>query len=249
MTVTFAVAVLVASLLGSVHCAAMCGAFTCFYSQSSSGSPGQLKGHAAYNLGRLLAYLVLGLAAGMLGVGLGQVGLLAGVTRLAPIIAASMMIAWGLHALLLARGVKVPSPTPPAAWRGLMSRGIASVHDRPPVVRAAVTGLATGLLPCGWLHLFVLTAAGTGSPLRGAVLMAVFWLGTLPMMLSVGFGLQRLVGPLRARLPEVAAVLVVMLGGLSLAAHLGAPGTTWLHRLTPAVPVASAAAESAELVE
>ena len=72
--------------------------------------------------------------------------------------------------------------------------------------------------------------------------MAVFWLGTLPMMLAVGLGMQRLLGPFRARLPELAASVVLLLGVLSLAGHFKIlPGATWLHRLTPAVPVADGA--------
>lgn len=69
-----------------------------------------------------------------------------------------------------------------------MGGALRRLMDRPPVVRAAATGLFTTLLPCGWLYAFVVTAAGTGSgtPLHGAALMAVFWLGTLPMMLTVG---------------------------------------------------------------
>jgi len=63
----FALVVLVASLLGSVHCAAMCGAFTCLYANPvERGRPigGELPPHLAYNLGRLAAYVALGALAG-----------------------------------------------------------------------------------------------------------------------------------------------------------------------------------------
>jgi sulfite exporter TauE/SafE len=33
-----------------------------------------------------------------------------------------------------------------------------------PEVRAAILGLGSALLPCGWLYAFVVTAAGTGRP-------------------------------------------------------------------------------------
>ena len=54
---TFALAVLVASLLGSVHCAAMCGAFTCLYAPAGSTWRESRNAHAAYNVGRLAAEL------------------------------------------------------------------------------------------------------------------------------------------------------------------------------------------------
>lgn len=50
--------------------------------------------------------------------------------------------------------------------------------------------------------------------------MAVFWTGTLPVMLSLGAGLQRLTGPLRARLPVVTAATVVVLGLLTISGRL-----------------------------
>jgi sulfite exporter TauE/SafE len=112
-----------------------------------------------------------------------------------------------------------------------------ALRDRPPTVRAAATGLLTTLLPCGWLYAFVATAGGTGSALGGVIVMAAFWAGTVPMLLGVGFGVQRVFGPLRTRLPVVSAVLVVAFGLLAISGRMRAPmaGDT-AHRHAPAVP-------------
>jgi sulfite exporter TauE/SafE len=90
----------------------------------------------------------------------------------------------------------------------------------PPIARSGAVGLATALLPCGWLYAFVAVAAGTGSPIRGALAMTLFWSGTLPVMLTLGAGLQRMAGPLRARLPVVTAAVVVVLGLLTIGGRL-----------------------------
>ncbi|MEO8000019.1 MAG: sulfite exporter TauE/SafE family protein, partial [Gemmatimonadaceae bacterium] len=58
-----AVGILTASMLGSIHCAGMCGPFVCFYA-GGPAKPVQLRSHAWYNLGRLLSYLLLGATAG-----------------------------------------------------------------------------------------------------------------------------------------------------------------------------------------
>ena len=51
-------AVLVASLLGSLHCAGMCGAFVAFAVIGSPGhQPSRVALNTAYNLGRLITYL------------------------------------------------------------------------------------------------------------------------------------------------------------------------------------------------
>jgi sulfite exporter TauE/SafE len=240
--VTFALAVLAASVVGSVHCAAMCGAFACFYAAGPSRGRGEEgRAHLTYNAGRLVAYLALGAAAGVVGAGIERAGALAGVQQGAAIVAGLLMIAWAVHALLGAGGVRVAGPAVPGAWRRAMGQAVARVRTSPPVTRAWVTGLATALLPCGWLWAFVVTAAGTGSPARAALTMAVFWTGTLPMMIAVGAGARRLTGRWGARLPVASAAAVLVLGVLSVGGRLGLPGTRWVHRLLPAVPVAEGA--------
>jgi uncharacterized protein len=237
---TFALAVLVASLLGSVHCAAMCGAFTCLYAPAGASWQDTRWAHAAYNLGRLVSYLLLGVLGGTVGAALSRAGLLAGVSNGAAVVAAILLMLWGLHAVMVATGARIAVVRPPEAWQHAMGEALQRFFGKPPVVRAAATGLLTTLLPCGWLYAFVVTAAATGSPVRGAALMAVFWVGTVPMMLAVGVGMQRLTGRFRARLPMVSAATIFLLGALSLAAHLDLlPASHVLHRWLPAVPAAS----------
>jgi sulfite exporter TauE/SafE len=216
-----ALGVLLASLLGSTHCAGMCGPFVAFYTGSEPDPRRRLAGaHIAYNAGRLLSYLTLGAIAGSIGAGLDRVGMVAGVGRLAAIVAGTLMVAWGTSVLLALRGVRVPLLHAPARLQRAVSTVVGRVRGWPPANRAAVTGLMTALLPCGWLYAFVATAGGTGNAVRAALVMAVFWVGTLPVMLSLGLGLQRLTGPLRARLPAITATVVVVLGLLSIAGRL-----------------------------
>lgn len=209
--------VLVASLLGSVHCAGMCGGFVCFY---AAGDGSGTRSHVAYNAGRLVSYLVLGLLAGATGAALDRLGMLAGVSRAAAIFSGTLMVAWGLSTLLAARGVRLLPST--GAWgaRNPLGSIIARVRGRSAIVRAGAIGLLTTLLPCGWLYAFVATAAGTGRIDHALLTMGAFWLGTLPMMLAAGYSVQRLSGPLRARLPMVTAAAVVVMGLLSIAGKL-----------------------------
>ena len=48
-------------------------------------------------------------------------------------------------------------------------------------------GMLNGLLPCGFVYFFAITAAGTGDPIYGALVMAIFGLSTIPAMFGVGF--------------------------------------------------------------
>jgi hypothetical protein len=216
--------VLGASLLGSAHCAGMCGGFVGFYAGASAGprrGPALLA-HLAYNGGRLAAYAALGAAAGALGAALDTTGgVLLGIQRIAAIVSGVLITLWGVRSLLEGLGARVPRLGAPAGLRTLTARGIRAVAAAPPHLRALVVGLATGLLPCGWLYVFLATAAGTGSAPGGAVVMAAFWLGTLPAMVSLGLGLQALAGPLRRHLPVACAIAMIVVGLLAIGGRIG----------------------------
>lgn len=228
-------AVLVASLLGSTHCAGMCGAFLAFAvagpEASGSGGPASTRSlvanrarlHAAYNGGRLLTYLILGALAGLLGAALDLGGAAVGLQRVAAALAGAMMIVFGGAALLRASGVRLQKLPVPGALQRFAIRGHRAAASLPPILRAAAVGLLTTLLPCGWLYAFVITAAGTGAPERGALVMGVFWLGTLPVMIGLGVGLQTLTGALRRHLPLATSLLIVAVGMWTLAGRLRLP--------------------------
>ncbi len=207
--------VLVASLLGSPHCAGMCGGFVTFY----AGGDGRARvlPHVAYNAGRLVSYVTLGAIAGLIGAGVDHMGALAGVGRAAGVLAGLVMVAWGLAALAAEAGLALRLPAAPAALKRPLTGALRSVHARPAPVRALVMGLVTTLLPCGWLYAFVAVAGGTAHPLAGALVMAVFWMGTLPVMAGLGLAAQTAFGPLRRRLPVFTATLLVVFGLLAVA--------------------------------
>lgn len=220
---TLVLAILAASLLGSLHCAAMCSGFVCFYAgvgpTAIRGSQG-FTAHAAYNTARLAAYLILGAAAGAAGASVDRSFAAPAGLRAAGLAAGVLMIVWGLARLAAEFGVRVPAIHGSSRAAALLGRTLARHRDHGPVARAALAGAVTGLLPCGWLYTFALTAAGTGSARTGAIVMLVFWAGTLPVLLTIAVGVQRLAGPFRRRLPALSASLLVALGALALSGRL-----------------------------
>lgn len=206
-------AVFIASLLGSAHCAGMCGAFLAFaVAGDQQASPNKAALHAAYNGGRLITYMTLGAFAGFLGAALDLGGSMVGLQRTAAALAGTMMVFIGLIAILRVSGIHIRKLPIPGAMQRLALQGHRAAAAMPPFSRALATGLLTTLLPCGWLYAFVITAAGTGNPGWGAATMAVFWLGTLPMMIGLGIGLQMLTGRLRRHLPIATSLLIVIVG-------------------------------------
>jgi uncharacterized protein len=209
--------IFMASLAGSPHCAAMCGPFLAFAAGQGASSRWTLTGW--YHAGRLVTYVTLGAVAGALGSGVERIGIQAGVSRLAAIVAGTIMVLWGLDTILAIRGVRSRLHAP-AAMQRLLGQVTHKVGGMPAPGRAFVTGASTALLPCGWLYAFVAAAGATASPARAALAMFVFWTGTLPVMAAMGLGLQRAAGPLRRSLPILTAAVVVAIGLLTIAGRM-----------------------------
>jgi sulfite exporter TauE/SafE len=215
--VTLLLGVFVASLLGSVHCGAMCSAFACM-------ANGNAQRGAWYHGGRLLAYVTLGAIAGALGAQLDRAGLIANVQRTAALVTSVALVVWGL--VQLRSAMRTRSFRGASQWGGVLGRLVSHTSAWDPRARATAIGLTTALLPCGWLWAFVATAMGTGSPPRAALVMVVFWSGTVPMLLAVAAGARRWGPVARVRWPLASASLVVLLGLGELASHLLMPTMT-----------------------
>ena len=205
--------VLIASVMGSLHCAGMCGAFLALAVCGTQCSKREAQtAHAFYHLGRLGSYVTFGLLAGILGSSLDFAAAFAGIQGAAAGIAASSMIVFGLVMLLRTLGARVPTLPLPAVWTQIASGMHRAALNQPPRRRALLIGVFTALLPCGWLWAFALVAAGTASPWRGALIMAVFWVGTLPMLVAMGASVRAVGGAFGRHMPLMASVAMTLAG-------------------------------------
>src|SRR5262245_17324964 len=194
-------AILLSSLVGSVHCIAMCGPLVSLHASARS-----IRLATVPSLGRLATYAPLGAAAGFVGHAIDLAGDLGTVQRGASVVAGVAIVAWGVWALASARGLAVPG------GGTLFRSGLVQIRSRRPAARAWLVGVLTGLLPCGWLWAFVVAAGGTGSAWAGAAVMGAFWLGTVPAMLGVLAFAGPLVDRIRARVPAISAIVLIALG-------------------------------------
>ncbi|NVB79859.1 MAG: sulfite exporter TauE/SafE family protein [Kofleriaceae bacterium] len=207
------------SALGSLHCVAMCGPLVGLH-----GGARSMRLALAHSLGRLTTYGLLGALAGLLGGALDLAGRLSGVQRIAMLTAGGAVIAVGLVHAARALGIRWLARER-TAKRPAFSSALVQLRTRKPQTRAWLMGTLTGLIPCGWLWAFVVTAGSTAHASAGALVMAAFWLGTVPAMVGVlGFA-----GPvfarLRARMPAVTALALIALGTATLALRWHDAGT------------------------
>jgi sulfite exporter TauE/SafE len=170
-----------------------------------------------------LAYATLGAICGLLGAALDLGGAMTGLHHLAAVSAGVMMIAVGVVVVLRWSGVRFPQ----LPGSGKLHRAVAlaqrSALKLGPTSRAGTIGLLSALLPCGWLYAFAIVAGGTASAVWGAAIMTAFWIGTVPILATVGVGVQALTGTVGRRIPVVMALLLVLLGLFTIADRLAIP--------------------------
>lgn len=225
-----ALSAFIAALIGSGHCAAMCGAFACASADVARESAGRLRAAAGYHGARLAAYVTLGLVAGAVGASVDAAVTIRGIVRPAALIAGAGLVLWGSGRMLALAGVRVPRLPSPGIGNGLIGRTLRGAAHRSPTTRAMLLGTVAPLLPCGWLYAFVASAAATGSPASGGMVMAGFWAGTVPALAAVTLGLHRLLGPARRFVPVATALALIAIGSMTVVRALHADAPLAHHR-------------------
>jgi len=200
-------------LLGSAHCIGMCGGITAALSLSLNGrSRTQLYGlMLTYHLGRITSYAIAGFLLAGLGWYLG--GLTPAVKMGLRYLAAGMLIAMGLYLTGWWRGLTQLEKIGQHLWRRIQPRASALLPIRSPANAWAV-GMLWGWLPCGMVYSALTWSAVQGEPLRGALLMAAFGMGTIPSVLLVGAFSRQLGSIIQARITRNLAGLLIMMLGL-----------------------------------
>ncbi len=218
--------VFVAGLLGSAHCIGMCGPFALIVGSQAANWKSNLGRQSVYTLGRVFTYSVLGAIAGAAGLYVQEN--LSTIVNAAAVLA---MIAGGflIYQGLAAAQVFTRRSTGPTKAGCFAREFFSSFLKAPGLQNLFLAGLFTGLLPCGLVYGFLALAAATRSPILGASLMAIFGLGTAPIMMLTGCGgsLLGLIG--RKRVFQFAAWCVVLTGVISIArgaGYLHFPGVT-----------------------
>ena len=191
-------------LLGSLHCAAMCGPLMLALPGLPGGAGRFVAGRLIYQLGRVTTYCLLGIMAGMVGKSI----LLAGLQRW-------LSLALGVAILagfLVSKKVGLSAPVVRLVT-GLKSAMSAQLHRRT-MASLTLLGMLNGLLPCGLVYVALAGAVARGTLAGGVIYMAVFGLGTLPMMLTMSLSGRLFPVSLRLKLRGAIPVGVCVLATL-----------------------------------
>jgi sulfite exporter TauE/SafE len=175
------------AILGSFgHCVGMCGGIVIAYSstkvQSNWNKSKQTLSHILYSLGRVVTYTILGALFGFLG----------SVTTFNSTTNGLFLIFTGLIMLLVGLSLfgklkfltLIEHSVSKQVWYQKSFKKLIASNS---LTSFYLLGMLNGLLPCGFVYFFAITAASTGSVIYGALVMLIFGLSTIPALFSLGF--------------------------------------------------------------
>ena len=180
----------ITGLLTSFHCISMCGAIN-MVAVINQNTNKRLKSPIFYNLGRIISYTLLGAFTGLIG---NIISISKTVMGIIIIMSAIIMFFMSLNMLgvLNLKNIKIP-------------------RTKLKVKSSFVIGLLNGIMPCGPLQAMQVYALSTSSPIKGALSMLIFGLGTVPLMLTTGIVLNITKGKTKVLLNKIASVLILIL--------------------------------------
>ncbi|OGY88988.1 MAG: hypothetical protein A3B30_02760 [Candidatus Komeilibacteria bacterium RIFCSPLOWO2_01_FULL_52_15] len=196
----------------------------------------KFKPHLYFNIGRVVSYTVFGAVVGALG---SVISLSTRATGILTIVASIVMVVLGLQLLDVFPFLRRMQLKLPKRFAHRIHDASNSEHRAAPFF----LGASTFFLPCGFtqtLQLYVLTL---GSPMRGALTMLFFALGTLPALMSLSVLTSFSKGLFLRYFVKVAGVLVVLMGvlnvsgGFALAGVPLDPRTLFAQNTAPATEV------------
>jgi hypothetical protein len=162
-------------LLGSLHCAAMCGPLILALPVPPGGLGRFVAGRLIYQLGRITTYALLGVVGGLAGKSIFLIGAQRWLT-----ISLGVAILFGFF---LSKKIALAAPV--IRLVGKLKTAMSAQLQQRSFRSLALLGMLNGFLPCGLVYVAMAGAVARGTVLSGVSWMIAFGLGTLPTMLGI----------------------------------------------------------------
>jgi len=208
--ISLSVISLIAGLGGSLHCVGMCGGLVTASCEKSNEV-------FKYQVGRLLGYLLLGVFSGTLGSFLSLKSLPSYYSVFPAVMIGSVFIFMGIKNF---KNQKAEFPAPKFLRNTYLKLWEKLIKNNKGFSKAFLVGGLSILLPCGLLYGVVLGTIALQSTTLGVLSMFFFWLGTLPSMLLAPGIVQKILRPLKLKLPKTYAISLVTIGLLTISFRL-----------------------------
>ncbi len=203
----------IVGLAGSLHCVGMCGPIALALPVFGESKLSVFAGRILYNLGRVVTYSILGAVFGLFGSRLILFGL-----------QQHLSIAIGAAILLyvfMPRKIKtrISELNFYSAIVTFLKTNFSKLISKRTNNSLFTIGLLNGLLPCGFVYVGIAGAVSTSRWDEGAIYMALFGLGTTPIMLAtamlgkvINFNLRTKINKLIPAFAVIFALLFILRG-------------------------------------
>jgi len=206
---------LVFGLLGSFHCIGMCGPIAFMLPVDRTNNFKKISQIFLYHLGRIFSYSLIGLLFGLLGKSFNlfgfqqQLSIIVGVLMIAVILIPNKTFnKYNFSKPLF----KIISKVKSALGKELKKKSPDTF---------LTIGFLNGFLPCGLVYMALFGALATGDALQGSLYMALFGMGTIPLMTTAIYFGNFLTGKVRQYIRKAIPVVVVLMGFLFILRGMG----------------------------
>jgi sulfite exporter TauE/SafE len=208
---------------GSFHCVGMCGPIVLALPVGNASTFKLVVSRVAYNFGRILTYTFFGAVFGFFGRGITFVGF----QRYATIIIGVSILFYYLTPSKY-KG-KLALTAPYKLLSNFVKKSFKRITKDGSPQSLFLFGIINGFLPCGFVYVAIAGAVTMGDALSGASFMALFGLGTTPIMLGTALVGKFISGNVRRRMNKLIPVFAIILAilfilrGLNLGIHYISP--------------------------
>ncbi len=194
----------VLGLAGSIHCVGMCGPIALSLPLRGDSIFKKIWGSILWSAGRIVTYSLIGALFGLIGQGFKFIGY-------QQIISIAIGILMILSVILpsVFKNFSVSRSFPVLRH---IRNGMKLLFQGKNLMALFLIGIFNGLLPCGLVYLAVAGAIGTADLMKGIAYMALFGLGTLPMLLAVSMFGNIVSLTFRKKINKAVPAIVIIIG-------------------------------------
>lgn len=206
---------LIFGLLGSFHCVGMCGPIAFMLPVDRSNTSRKIFQIFTYHFGRLISYSSIGLLFGVVGKGLYLFGL-----------QQQLSIAIGI---LMITVMLIPTKTfnkynlskPLYRLIGKVKSSLGQALQKKSADTFLTIGFLNGFLPCGLVYMAVFASLAMESAIESSLYMALFGLGTIPLMTTAIYLGKFLNATIKQRIQKAVPIFVILIGLLFILRGMG----------------------------
>lgn len=200
--------------VGGLSCLAVQSGLLATVIASKDTDTKKTKGYLIYStsiflISKLLAYTLLGFVLGAFG---GALNISSQVQSIMQLVAGVYMIAVALNLLNVHPIFRYAVIQPPK----FLARIVRNQSKSKNIFAPALLGAMTIFIPCGTTIAMETLAISTVNPIKGALIMSAFVLGTIPLFLGIGVIFSTIGEASKTKFLKFAAILIIYLGVTSI---------------------------------